>query len=666
MRISGIEIQRKATTMGRHGKKRGKSIRPPVSSRGATAPEVPTGLLAGRGGAMLVLSIALVLVVLAYSNAIHGQFVYDDQKQIVLNPLIQQPGLLGKALTSDVWAFSGVEGKAWSNYWRPVFVAWLSLQYALFGTDPTGWHVANIALHFLATALGFFVLRRLGARLVVCALVTWLFAASPVHVESVTWISGSPDPIVASFLFAAFLSYLAARIRRGWGLRAAALLCFCAALLTKEIAIVFPAIVLVTELILQDRRPGAIRAALLATLPFIGAAIVYLAVRFSLMGIQHIMPPGAPGLAGVVFSAPSLLLFYLRHALLPFGLGPTYPFKAVTESGVSGTSFFLPLAADLAIAWGFFLLCRRDRICRLALPWFVFPLIPVFDIRSFIPEDVAHDRYLYLPLFGLLAFVASAVIDGWARFRPGRSVASETGFAAVGLGLAALLVPATRSYNLAWMDEIALWERGVQTNPETAFPHTQLGEAYRREDRYAEARRELEKALALNPGITAAHVALAAVDRKEGRLAEAEEHLKIVLTQYPDLSNALESLGMVYQAEGKLDDAIAVYERGRRVTPYQRGLYTVNLAVLQRMSGRSDLARRELESLGADLGGTRDPKVMRAWWYLGELDREAGRKEEAIALYERYLAATETLSTPEVLSLRKIVADQLQALRSAR
>ena len=63
--------------------------------------------------------------------------------------------------------------------------------------------------------------------------------------------------------------------------------------------------------------------------------------------------------------------------------------------------------------------------------------------------------------------------------------------------------------------------------------------------------------------------------------------------------------------------------------------------------------------------GRVDPKVMRAWWYLGELDREAGRKDEAIELYERYLAATDSLSTPEVLALRKIVADQLQALQSA-
>jgi protein O-mannosyl-transferase len=397
--------------MGRHGKKQGKGVRSPASRRGAAPTERAPGPLAGRGGAALVLVGAFVLVVLAYGSAIHGQFIYDDQRQILQNPLIQEPRLLGKALVSDVWAFSGVEGKTWSNYWRPIFVAGLSLQYALFGADPTGWHVTNIALHFLATALGFFVLRALGARPAACAIATWLFAVSPVHVESVTWVSGSPDPMTASLLFAAYLCYLAARLKPGWGLRIVGLAAFAAALLAKEIAIVFPAIILVSELAFQERRPGAVRASLVATVPYLGVAVVYLAVRFSLVGMQHITPPGAPGLDGVVWSAPSLLLFYLRHAFFPFGLGPSYPFKPVTGAGVSGSTFFLPLAVVLVLALGAYLLCRRDRIYRLVLPWFVFPLIPVFDVRAFIPEDVAHDRYLYLPLFGALAFVAVAAAE---------------------------------------------------------------------------------------------------------------------------------------------------------------------------------------------------------------------------------------------------------------
>jgi protein O-mannosyl-transferase len=651
--------------------RRKKQTRRPAPQRAVAAPETPSGPLAGRAGTALVLGIALVLVVLAYSNAVQGQFVYDDQKQIVRNPLIQNQQLLGKALTSDVWAFSGPGDRAASNYWRPLFIAWLSLHYSLFGMDPAGWHATNIGLHFLATLLGFFVLRSFGARPEVCAAVTWLFAVSPVHVESVTWISGSPDPMVTCLLFAAYLGYAASRRARRWLWRTVSLLFFCGALLCKETAIVFPAIVFAAELVLQEnlrtRRAWARAAgpALKATVPFLGVAAVYLAVRASLVGLERIVPPGAPGIGGVLLTLPSLLVFYLRHAFWPFGLGPSYPPHAVSGDTLSFTTLLLPLLLVAAVAWGAVLLLRRGAVYRLALPWLVFPLAPVLDIRSFVSEDLVHDRYLYLPLFGALAFAASAAAEAWTRLRPGRGARRGTAFAAAGLVLAALLVPATRSYNRAWMDEVSLWERGVRSNPETAFPHAQLGEAYRRAGRFTDARRELERALALNPGITTAHLALAALAQKEGRLGEAEQHLHLVLAQYPDLSGALDLLGIVYQGEGRLDDALAAFERSRRAAPALRAMTTVNIAIVHKLAGRSDLARRELESLlGGELETARDPNVIRAWWFLGELSREAGEKEKAIAYFERYLAATDGLTSPDVAGLRKIVSDTLDKTRS--
>jgi hypothetical protein len=169
--------------MARRGKQHGRVSRPPVPPRRAVPLPLSPGSRAGRGGVLLVLAIAVILGVLAYSNAVQGQFVYDDQRQILGNPLIQQPHLLGKALTSDVWAFSGEEGKASSNYWRPLFVAWLAFHYARFGTDPTMWHVTSIALHLLATMLGFFVLRAVGVPPPAAAAATMVFDVSPVHVD---------------------------------------------------------------------------------------------------------------------------------------------------------------------------------------------------------------------------------------------------------------------------------------------------------------------------------------------------------------------------------------------------------------------------------------------------------------------------------------------------
>src|SRR5690348_14352520 len=89
-----------------------------------------------------------LIAFVAFARSLGGEFVYDDNRQILMNPLIQQPQLYSKALTSDVWAFKGDGTVSASNYYRPVFVSWLIVNFALFGANPFGWHLLNVLLHF--------------------------------------------------------------------------------------------------------------------------------------------------------------------------------------------------------------------------------------------------------------------------------------------------------------------------------------------------------------------------------------------------------------------------------------------------------------------------------------------------------------------------------------
>src|ERR1700694_2448337 len=62
---------------------------------------------------------ALVLGFLVYANTLGGEFVYDDEQQIVRNALIQDGSKFWRALTSDVWWGFNAGQQAVSNYWRP-------------------------------------------------------------------------------------------------------------------------------------------------------------------------------------------------------------------------------------------------------------------------------------------------------------------------------------------------------------------------------------------------------------------------------------------------------------------------------------------------------------------------------------------------------------------
>jgi tetratricopeptide (TPR) repeat protein len=359
----------------------------------------------------------------------------------------------------------------------------------------------------------------------------------------------------------------------------------------------------------------------------------------------------------VLWSAPSIALFYVRHTLLPVGLGPNYPLAPIDSAIAGFGNVVLPALALAATGALLALASRKNELCARLWPWFVFPLLPVFDVRAFVPEDVVHDRYLYLPSFAAIAMIVSMLASLAQRLRSIGPRPMTLGTAMAGGALALASIPLTIDYSHVWRDDVSLWERGIRTDPLRAFSHAQLGDAYRREGRLADARRELERAAELNPMLTAAQVGLGEIARQEGRYAEAVARIEPVYARAPSLAPAIEVLGMAYQAQGKLAQAIAVYERGRRDLPYQRGPYTVNLAVLRRQAGRADLAKAELESLGPTLGGSHDPKVLRAWWYLGELEREAGHAEAARSYYQRYLTATAALADdPQVRSLRNLVA----------
>ena len=192
----------------------------------------------------------ILLVIIAFvifANSLSGEFVYDDGRQIARNPLIQDNALIGKALTSDVWAFKGDGTYTASNYWRPTFTAFHILNFRLFGLSPFGWHLLNVLLHAGICALIFLLLRRWDLSSGLAFAVALVFAVHPVHVESVAWISGSPDLLFsAAFLGSLWFADKWAAEKSGGFNLLIALVLYALALGAKEVAMLcFPAYFLI-------------------------------------------------------------------------------------------------------------------------------------------------------------------------------------------------------------------------------------------------------------------------------------------------------------------------------------------------------------------------------------------------------------------------------------
>ncbi len=146
----------------------------------------------------------------------------------------------------------------------------------------------------------------------------------------------------------------------------------------------------------------------------------------------------------------------------------------------------------------------------------------------------------------------------------------------------ARVTPELRERYLAAVGDLeqGLYERGVaeleavtQLQPELANPHVDLGMAYGRTGRLAEAAASLERAVALGAAHPIAHEELGLVYRKQGRFAEARTQYEQALALYPDFHLANRNLAILcdlyqrdracalqaYRALGPDDPQVAIW-----------------------------------------------------------------------------------------------------------
>ena len=540
---------------------------------------------------------AIAIAIAAYLSAIPGGFVSDDDVQIVQNPHVTDPALLGRALVSDVWGFTREDSTPQSHYWRPLFLLWLVANHRLFGLAPAGWHVASLLLHCAVVVAAAAALRRLELRPAVAAAALWIFAAHPVHVESVAWASGAPDLLMSLFLLAA------------WSARRApvALGLFACALLSKETAIVYPALLFLHAL------PHGARVAVRRVFPYLAVAATFVALRMALLGRPFGETSGA-GALETLSLLPEAVFFYIRQALWPAALSPVHPLERNAFAWVA-------LLAALAIGA---LLWKRSAATRAGLALFGIFLAPVlFGLPLMDPDRLVQDRYLYLPLLGLAIVAAQAASDLLER-ATGRTTAGRA-LLAGGMATALLLAFLTFRYNVAWWSDIALWERAVVVHPESTYALGTLGFHYRVADRPDEARSVLERARAIDPDAPQVLLDLAILDSDVQRYRRAERLLVRALRAAPEHETIPDHLGRVLLARGEAERAAEVFRAARERHPHLRLKNTINLALTLRAAGRLPDAVRELESVEDLLWQSEDPTLRQGLVHLGEMRAQLAR-----------------------------------------
>lgn len=596
----------------------------------------------------------LVLVCfVVFANSIGGDFVYDDTRQIVRNALIQDNSLIWRALTSDVWAFKGDGTQAASNYWRPTFTLLNIICFRLFGTNPAGWHIVNILLHSVVCLVGFLLLRRWHFTTAVAFVAMLIFAVHPVHVESVAWIAGSPDllfslALLGSLWFAT--SYRTSESNRDLLLMATL---YVAALGAKEVAVL--CLPIYYFVLAQDEDRATLSELKIPLLAIASAAILYFVVRLNIIGAVALPPTDAVDTLPAILSIPVMFAFYLKQIFLPYSIAINYPINPVIEIGVS--NFMVPLAVSIAALAAIVYLARGSMRARTAAAIFLLPLAPAMNAMAFPADQMVHDRYLYLPLLGVLMLILPFV----AGFLNTRVLLIG------GCVLAGILAFQSVRYNTAYASDLALWTWTRQVD-DSATTMLQLGSALSEASRFEDAVAVYSDAIAKKPSLRAFYGRGRNLNALK-RYAEAEKDLTAALTTPTDgqdtyaLYQVYESLGITYLEQKKYEQAIRNFLDARKELPIYAAALSEKLAVVHYQSGNKSDALRELEANVVQSRREMLPESKNVVFRLGLLYAEQGRKDEARGALNEYLRSTASFNDKAIAGYRNQAIRALESLR---
>jgi len=518
----------------------------------------------------LLLLGTLAITALAYLNALTGEFVYDDRLQVLKNPTLSSLSNIPKMFTQGVWQFlNSGDQHAVGPYYRPLFNIALIINHQLFGLEVIGWHLASIVVHLGVVFLVYRLARQWNLSTEVAMGAALLFGVHPVHSESVAWVAALPDPLAAVFIVSSLLLY--ERYHHGPVRKPIVLVASIAlalgAMLSKEVAVVFPLFLIAREMLekLEGEPLGrALGRAARRTAPFFAMIVLYLGMRYYVLGFFRQDEPKSVRIPAVqvLITIPSILLSYARMLFAPFPLAVMYGNTYVLS--LSDVRFFGAAIAVAAIVGGAIWFVRSSPVGRRALAFLIIFLVPVLNFKAFRTEEsLLHDRYLYLPSIGFCILVAMAFEWISNRFAEQQRKAFITATAIA----AAVLFGLTFYQNFTWQDELAMTNHALKVTPQWPFLHNYLGAYYSDQHKYIEAEQAYLDAIAIDPKYYDAYSNVGDLYREQGKLADAEQAYIKAIDYGAPYAETYYNLGVAYINDNKLADAEQPLLRTLAISP---------------------------------------------------------------------------------------------------
>lgn len=552
--------------------------------------------------------------------AVRGGFVGSDDHRLVLNHVLVSRPSLGHAV--ELFTIPH------RDLYQPLPLLSFSLEFAAVralgldahGAEAVAWlfHLTNVLLHAINAVLVFFVVRRLhllvcgyqqeqalggapsdeGLATPIATVAALLFAVHPIQTEVVAWINGRMMLLSTMFALMTVLAVArcveAAHVSENDGEREAG-----------RLPLAFPGAIAFAILCgLSKVRVGL---AILAGIPIVLArklksgwaialwsAVLVVTGVFAWINIRttaeaDLFSGGATSLHGPRFVRVCLALsHYFRHLAWPAGLCSYYPtppvvywVDAASVSAIVVT--VLVLGVWVALAW-------RSWPARIGLVWFLGTLastLPIIPARNVL----AADRYLYLPIIGLVWPLAHGLVVLW-RGRLATLASYKALVAALAAAVCVAYVGTSWYVGSFYTTPMAKTERIAMVSPNTPRVWTRAGWTHydaRDYDKAIEyARRDLKFD---DPDvISGARELIGACRIARGDIPEGLAELRAAVALAPENVKATGRIAQTLEELGRTHDAMKWYERAVKQAP-RYNPPKLKLARLYVDAGRDEEAR---------------------------------------------------------------------------
>lgn len=453
---------------------------------------------------------ALVLILLGlilYSNSFYNEYALDDGIVIQKNEYVQQgvrgiPKILSTDAYDSFYKQMNAKQQLSGGRYRPLSVVTFALEQQLFGTKLSGRitdnndtpqtqadetlvfirHILNVLFYILSVVILFYFLRNFIFKEIpaIAFITSLIFLIHPIHTEVVANIKSRDEILSFLFIILTLTTVLLYQQSKQKKYILYGLLSYFLALLSKEYAIT---LLVLIPMMLYIVRNNTLRESFMATIPFLVVALLYLFIRFSIVGKGgNIENPDVLNNPFKYATTPEkwatkieVLNHYLRLLFYPHPLSSDYSYNTIPYVGFGNGWVWLSVAVHLSMITAAIVLFLKRHILSFALAFYLFHLFLVSNLfmdlgatmgeRLIYHSSLGFSIILALFLYWLFSYIEQPLTKTIIGIVSGALI----------LGWCTTVII---KRNAQWKNDNSLFIADAQTVPNSALVNGNAGKAY--------------------------------------------------------------------------------------------------------------------------------------------------------------------------------------------